>query len=112
MKRNDKLQSLCRMYLRKLRYMAQKHGLGWWIDSTIKANARNECSGTEHEVQMLARLCDDERVKREEIPSLLNAKKNNIDFDKIKCLRRLGIYSKVDALLYVENIKDKNNKRK
>ena len=106
MKRNERLQALCRAYLRKMRHLAAKHGLGGWIDSTIKANARAECSGTEHEVRMLSRLCDDERVNR-------SCSLCDIDFGKIRKLARHGIYSKVDAIMYGEKIKKrkKNGKR-
>jgi len=68
-KRNETLQALCRDYLGKLRYMAKKHGID--VDSIIRANKRKECSGTEYECQMLARMCDDERVSRTEVPKIL-----------------------------------------
>lgn len=42
----DVLQSLCREYLSRLRYMAEKHGLLPWVDETIKANRRHECEAT------------------------------------------------------------------
>lgn len=113
MKRNERLQAICRAYLRKMRHLAAKHGLGGWIDSTIKANARAECSGTEHEVRMLSRLCDDERVNRDDIQGLLSCSLCDINFGKIRKLPRHGIYSKVDAIMYGEKIKKrkKNGKR-
>lgn len=58
---------------------------------------------------MLARCVDDERISRTDIPKLLGESyrksENNGVFDRIKKLKRVGIYSKVSALIY-------KNKRK
>lgn len=101
-KRNETLQALCRDYLGKLRYMGKKHGID--VDSIIRANKRKECSGTEYECQMLARMCNDERVSRTDIPEILGKSyrqsNEDGDFDRIKKLKHQGIYSKVSALLY------------
>jgi hypothetical protein len=106
-KRNETLQALCRDYLGRLRYMAKKHGID--VDSVIRANRNGECSGTEHEVQMLSRMVDDERVSRTDIPKILGESYRQSEsdgvFNKIKKLRHVGIYSKVSALIY-------KNKRK
>ena len=100
---DDTLQELCRGYLARLRYMAEKHGLGWWVDDTIKDNKNGKCKSTQKEVEMLARLCDDERVGRKDIPELLGKSyRQCVDdgtFDRIKTLPHVGIYSKVSALL-------------
>lgn len=109
--RNETLQALCRDYLGKLRYMAKKHGID--VDAIIRANRRNECEATQKEVEMLARCVDDERISRTDIPKLLGESyrksENNGVFDRIKKLKRVGIYSKVSALLYKN--KDNGNKR-
>ena len=101
-KRNETLQALCRDYLGKLRYMGKKHGID--VDSIIRANKRKECSGTEYECQMLARMCDDERVSRTDIPKILGKSyrqtNEDEDFERIKKLKHQGIYSKVSALLF------------
>lgn len=102
--RNEKLQTLCRDYLGRLRPMASKFGLDGFVDSTIKANIRKECVATEQEVEMLSRACDDERVSRVDVAKILDksyryCNENGI-FDKIKKLSHTGIYSKVSALLY------------
>jgi len=101
-KRNETLQALCRDYLGKLRYMGKKHGID--VDSIIRANKRKECSGTEYECQMLARMCDDERVSRTDIPKILGKSyrqaNEDEDFERIKKLKHQGIYSKISALLY------------
>lgn len=103
-KYNDKLQALCRLYLKRLRYMAKKHGLSTWLDDIIRANRRRECEATQKEVMMLSRLVDDERVERKEIPKMLNKSYRQCcedgDFDKIKRLERVGIYSKLSVLMF------------
>lgn len=105
--RNETLQALCRDYLLRLRYMAKKHGID--VDSIIRANRRSECEATQKEVEMLARCVDDERISRTDIPKLLGESYRQSEsdgvFGKIKKLKRVGIYSKVSALLY----KNKNN---
>jgi len=101
-KRNETLQSLCRDYLGRLRYMAKKHGID--VDSIIRANRKGECSGTEHEVQMLSRMVNDERVSRTDVPKILGKSyrqsNEDGDFEHIKKLKYQGIYSKISALLY------------
>ena len=101
-KRNETLQALCRDYLSRLRYMAKKHGIN--VDSIIRANRKGECSGTEHEVQMLSRMVNDERVSRTDIPKILGKSYRQVnedeDFEHIKKLKHQGIYSKVSALLF------------
>ena len=98
------MQALCRGYLRKLRHTARKYGLGGFIDDIVKANRRRECVGTEREVQMLSRMVDEERVSRSDIPELLGKSYRKCvedgDFDRIKKLKRVGIYSKISVLLY------------
>lgn len=112
--RNEKLQELCRGYLKRLSRIANKHGLGDFVKETINANKRGECRSTEYECQMLARLCDDERVQRVDVPKMLGKSyrqcNDDGDFDKIKKLRHVGIYSKVSALLFKES--RRNGKRK
>ena len=102
--RNESLQAMCRSYLSRLRHMATKHGLGTWLDGIISDNMRGECVATEKEVSMLSRLCDDERISRLDVPKMLcksyRQANDDGDFDKIKKLRHVGIYSKVSAMLY------------
>lgn len=110
-KRNETLQALCRNYLSRLRYMGKKHGID--VDSIIRANKRKECSGTEYECQMLARMCDDERVSRTEVPKILGKSYRQAneegDFDRIKRLRHQGIFSKVSAILLGKELEILNN---
>ena len=105
--RNETLQALCRDYLSRLRYMAKKHGID--VDSIIRANRRNECEATRKEVEMLSRCVDDERVSRNDIPKILGESYRKSEssrvFDRIKKLRRVGIYSKVSAILFGNELK-------
>lgn len=112
---NDTLQRLCRDYLGKLRDIAEKHGLGRWLADTITANARGECSATEQEVEFLSKMCDDERINRQDIPKLFGVSYrycvDNELFEKLKKLPHVGIYSKVNAILFgvKRNYKSKDN---
>lgn len=104
MDKNSTLQSLCRDYLGRLKNLASKHGLAKWVEDKIKANAKEECSATEDEVEALGRMVDEERVSRVDIPKILGKSYRECyeqgDFDKIKKLHRVGIYSKISTLLY------------
>ena len=104
MNRKNELQRICREYLSKLKGMAKRHGLSDVLANLIEANRREECVGTEREVQMLSRMIDDERISRTDIPNLLGKSYRQCcedgDFDKIERLKRVGIYSKVNALLW------------
>lgn len=110
-KRNETLQSLCRGYLSKLRYMGKKHGID--VEGIIRANRRKECAATEHEVQMLSRLCDDERISRIDVPKILGKSYRQAnedgDFNKIKRLKHVGIFSKVSAILHGKELEVPNN---
>lgn len=103
MNRNDKLQAVCRDYLSRLRPVANRFGLGSWVDGIISANKRNECSGTEEEVELLGRALDDERLSRQDVPDVLGKSYRQSmadgDFDRIRTLKRVGIYSKLSTLL-------------
>jgi len=106
---NETLQRLCRDYLGRLRYVASKHGLLPQLNNLIAMNKRRECVGTEREVQMLSRMVDDERLSRTDVPRILGKsyRKANADgdFERIKKLKRVGIYSKVYSLLYASKLK-------
>ena len=112
MKRNEPLQRLCRQYLKRLRYMADKHDLGFWVRDMIRENKRGECDATKNEVRMLERMVDEERVRRKDIPSIVGKSyRQCVDenvFDKIDTLKRQGIYSRLSALLMA--YKNKENK--
>lgn len=102
--RNNALQELCRNYLRKLRGVAHRVGLGEWLESMIEANERELCVATEEECELLARCVDDERLHRTDVPKFFGVSYrfcyDKDIFGKIKKLHRTGIYSKVDSILY------------
>jgi len=107
--RENILQELCRVYLTRLKSLANKHRLGGWVDEIMTENKNNKCKATEEEVEILSRILDEERISRTDVPKLLGKSYRKCDeaddFDQIKKLRHVGIYSKVSALLY----KFKNN---
>lgn len=102
-KRDECLQALCRGYLLRLRRIASKYGLEGFVDDIIESNSRNECEGTRNEVEMLARMVNDDRIERSDIPKALGKSYRRCledkDFDRIKKLGRVGIYSKISVLL-------------
>lgn len=97
------LQSLAREYLGRLRSVARKYGLDGFVTAMIAENARGRCEATESEVSLLSRCVDDERISRTDVPKVLGKSYRRCfedgDFDRIRTLRRVGIYSKVSALL-------------
>ena len=101
--RDDILQGMCRGYLRKLMYMAEKHGLGMFVRDVIRQNRRGECKATEKEVGMLARMCDDERILRKDVPDVVGMSyRECLDeglFGRVRKLPHKGIYSKVSAVI-------------
>lgn len=110
--KNDKyarLRSMCRGYLKQLRYIAKKRGLLSWVDETIELTRQEDCKPTQHEVEMLARCVDDERLNRIDIPNVLGKSYRECvedeDFEKIKKLHRVGVYSKISAMLHVKTSK-------
>lgn len=107
---NRSLQRICRDYLVKLRPVAQKFGLEDFVDNTISLNEQGKCAGTDEEVAMLSRACDDERLTRTDVSKLLGKSYRKSyedgDFEQIDKLRHVGIYSKISTLLYKAEIKN------
>ena len=101
---NIALQTMCRYYLTKLKGIASKYGIDWFVDDLIEKNKRKECQGTEQEVALLARAVDDERIKRIDVPKILDKSYRKCvedeDFEQIETLPKLGIYSKISAILH------------
>lgn len=99
---DDILQGIVRGYLKKLSYIARKHGLAPWVKDVIKRNKRGECEATRREADMLARLVDDDRIKRKEIPQALGVSyREMLDKDLLSSIRKMedkGSYSKLDTL--------------
>jgi len=108
MTRNSKLRQIAQAYLQRLKGIAETHGLSEWLNKAIKDTKRKDCEPTEHECEMLARMVDDERITRNDVPPILGksyrACFDEEHFEKIKKLRQVGIYSKVDTLLYANDL--------
>lgn len=103
---NEALQKLVRGYLKKLEYLASKHGLSLFVKSTINANKRGDCKATRHEADMLSRMVDDGRLFIEEIPSILGKSyRQCVDNDLFDSIWILKSYSKIDVMI----LKEKNN---
>lgn len=98
------LQAICRKYLKLLANLATTHNLSGWLKHTIEANERGECKATEEEVELLARMVNDERVQRKDIPHMLDKSYRQCvedeDFYEIKKLPYVGTYSKISVLLH------------
>lgn len=63
---HNKLQQLCRKYLKKLYRKARDIGLDKFVEKTIAENENGRCTATVEQVNMLASLCGDDRIKRTE----------------------------------------------
>ena len=115
MTKNKILRKLCRKYLNKLRFIAQKRGLEGWLNEMISETHRKDCEPTEYETQMLARLVNEERIKRDEIPPMLGKTltdcHNDENFEHIKKLPVVGTYSRVSAILYASGVKQQKTKK-
>lgn len=107
--RNEPLQRICRRYLLRLMPLARKFGLGGAVYDLVRKNYRRECEATNREVELLSRACDDERISRQDIPKMLGKSYRRAyedrDFEKVKTLKRVGIYSKISALLLGEELR-------
>lgn len=107
---NTALQTMCRYYLTKLKGIAKKYGIEWFVDDLIEQNKQKKCQGTKQEVALLARAVNDERLKRLDVPEVLNKSYmqcvDDGDFDMIEKLPRLGIYSKISTILHLSGIKN------
>lgn len=103
MSRDERLQALCRGYLRRVRRIASRYGLGSFVDNVIQANRRKECESTRDEVEMLARMVNDDRIERSDIPKALGKSYRRCledgDFASISKMEREGVYSKISVLL-------------
>lgn len=89
--------------------IARKFGLGGFTYDMIRRNYRRECAATESEVELLSRACDDERLHRQDVPKVLRKSYRRAyedgDFERIKTLKRTGIYSKISAILLGEELR-------
>ena len=105
------LQKMCRKYLKRLLPAAKEVGLEEFVVTTIDKNKSGTCVATRQQVDMLASMCEDNRVKREEIPNIVGKSyrfclTGNL-FKRIRKLKDKGLYSKIDTLLLSEELKTK-----
>ena len=109
MTKDDTLQRICRRYMLRLMPVARKFGLGGFTYDMIRRNYRRECAATESEVELLSRACDDERLHRQDVPKVLRKSYRRAyedgDFERIRTLKRTGIYSKISALLLGDELR-------
>lgn len=113
MSKNSLLQNLCREYLDKLRPFAEPVGLASFIDTTIRQNEEGTCVATKDQVDLLAKMCDDDRIRRDEIPKHAGISYRScmlIDlFSKIRKFKNRGAYSKIDAMLFKEEQREERH---
>lgn len=114
---SDNLQAIARKYLSRLRYMANKHGLGVWVDTTIADNRNGRCKATENEVRMLSRLCNDSNVKRTDVPKILEKSYRYCVetgvFERLKTnISNRATYDKVSVLMLGRRLSKKTKKRR
>ena len=105
------LQKMCRKYLKRLLPAAKEIGLEEFVVTTIDKNKSGTCVATRQQVDMLASMCEDNRVKREEIPNIVGKSyrfylTGNL-FKRIRKFKDKGLYSKIDTLLLSEELKTK-----
>ena len=68
---HNKLQQLCRKYLKKLYRKARDIGLDEFVERTITENENGRCTATVEQVNMLASLCGDDRIRGRKFPTYL-----------------------------------------
>lgn len=109
------LQKMCRKYLKRLLPAAKEVGLEEFVVTTIDKNKSGTCVATRQQVDMLASMCEDNRVKREEIPNIVGKSyrfclTGNL-FKRIRKFKDKGLYIKFNQLIYnqMEIARDKNN---
>ena len=92
------LQKMCRKYLKRLLPAAKEVGLEEFVVTTINKNKSGTCVATRQQVDMLASMCEDNRVKREEIPNIVGKSyrfclTGNL-FKRIRKFKDKGLYQK------------------
>ena len=106
--RDNALQTMCRDYLDKLKFRARKFGLYKLVTDLIDANTRHECKASEQDVDMLARMCNDDRIGMNDIPPLLGKSYRRCfedeDFARIKRSNTRKSYNKVSAILLATDL--------
>lgn len=104
MKKLEKLQSMCRNYLKEIKNIAKHYGLKDFVTNMIVANKNGDCKADVDDVEMLARIVNDDRIKRTEIPKILGLSyRQCVDqelFENIDRVDERGTYSRVSTELF------------
>lgn len=100
----EKLQLLCRQYLKEIKNVAKKYGLGTFVSELAIANKNGDCKADVNDVELLARIAKDERINRLDVPKLLGMSyRQCFDqgiFEKIERFEDRGTYSRISTELY------------
>ena len=112
MTEHETLQQMARKYLKRLFKEAKKIGMGEQIDKLIKDNEQGRCVADKEQVDKLARILDEDRIKYYDIPEKLGMSKRKLEDDGLrKSIRKLdeqGQFSKTDTILLKEKMKGEN----
>lgn len=111
-KEEELMQTLTRKYLNRIMLMSDKYQIRSYVSDLIEKNLKGECISTKEDVELLAKIVDEDCIKVREIPKVLGVSyryiiDNNIKFKKLEDKGRI---SKVDVLLVKERLKDKLKK--
>ena len=115
MDRDNAIQVLARGYMSRLTALADSIGIGAWLNATKEANEKGKCKATQEQVDILSRICDEERIGRHEIPHLIGmsyrqAYEKDLFSTEIRKLKHVGVYSRNDALVLAMCNNDKEGK--
>lgn len=110
MTRFEKLQEMCRHYLKRLKGVAKKHELSYFVKGLIDANKKGECEASVEDVEMLARIANDDRIKRTDVAKILGVPYRNCTYDdlfeNVDRIENRSSYSRVSAELYACDLKN------
>lgn len=90
--------------------LAKTLGLQDFVNDTIEKNEKGQCIATKEQVDLLSKMCDDDKIRRDEIPQYAGISYRQcvlIDiFPFIRKFENKGQYSKIDAMLFKEGEKE------
>lgn len=111
----NKLQKLCRLYLFELKRMAKRYGLLDFVQGLIKSNEKGECKAELKDVELLARIANDDRVSRVEIPKILKLSYRQVNdndmYDQIDRIDNRSSYSRISTELLACELEYKKEKQ-
>ena len=112
MTQREALQTLARKYLRKLIPDAKDIGLEKEIQNIIKDNEDGRCEAKKKQVDKLARILEDGNIIYCDIPDLVGKSyrslfENDLVSKFVRKFKKQGQYSRVDAMLLKDKLKNK-----